>query len=304
MHNWKFLLTSQLARGHWFMNPHYAQAGMADVANLLNPNHNHDTIASGILSESKPFEFLASTHDDNNVSDGFDSLPEGSIAIVKVTGTLLKYGTYCSYGTEEIGEHMLYAAGHKNIAGMLFVGDSGGGGVNSVSPMRNGVAAFKNLGKPVLSLMDTAYSAMYYAISESDHIMAANDISSGFGSIGVMLSYLDMTKYMENLGIEQISLYPDESSEKNLAFEKAMKKEYDMIRNEELSPMAIRFQNTVIADRGIKLKHLDDPKIIKGKTYSADEAIDNGLADSKGDRNKALDKLRDLIEVNNFLNSN
>lgn len=303
MRDWKFLLTSQLVRGQWFMNPNHAYSGMADVVNLLHPTQDFKSITSEILAQNKPFELLAATNDDNGISGSFDQLPKGSIAIMKVTGTLLKYGTFCSYGTEDIGEQMEYAANHKNIAALLFVGDSGGGGVNSVAPLRAGFDAFKKMGKPTLSLMDTAFSAMYYAISGSDYIMASNDISAGFGSIGVMLSYMDMTGYMKNLGIEQVSLYPDESSEKNLAFELAMKGEYDMIRNEELAPLARKFQQTVIQDRGEKLLHLDDPRIIKGKTYSADEAIANGLADGKGDRNAAIEKLFDLIEVNKFLKS-
>lgn len=303
MRDWKFLLTSQLVRGQWFMNPQHAYSGMPDVVNLLNPNQDFSSITSETLAKNKPFELLAATGDDNGITGGFDQLPKGSIAIMKVTGTLLKYGTWCSYGTEDIGEQMEYAANHKNIAGLLFIGDSGGGGVNAVAPLRAGFEAFKKLDKPTLSLMDTAFSAMYYGISASDYIMAVNDISSGFGSIGVMLSYLNMTEYMKNLGIEQVSLYPDESSEKNQAFELAMKGEFDMIRNEELAPLARQFQQTVIQDRGEKLKHMDDPKIIKGKTYGADEAIANGLADGKGDKNAALEMLFELIEVKKFIKS-
>lgn len=300
MRDWKVKLALQLGHGSWFLSLNHGMAGMPTIEQLLAPTEKSQEGMAEILSSTQPFEITAATEDDHNISESFDKLPKGSIANVKVTGSLLKYGTWCSYGTEEISDYMIQAANHPNIGGLLFEGDSGGGGVNSVAPLRKGFAAFENLGKPRVSLMDTAYSAMYYAISRSTKIVAVNDISAGFGSIGIMFSYMDMTKYYKELGIERVALYPDESSEKNLAFELAMKGQFDMIRTEELAPLARKFQSDVINDRGSKLKHLDDPKIIKGKTFSAEDSVANGLADIIGDRSYAIDLLLDLIKTSEF----
>lgn len=303
MRDWKFQLALQLAHGSWFLNLDHGMAGLPTIEKMLAPTGTIDEGKDQILSESKPLKLFAATADDYSISDSFDQLPAGSIATMKVSGSLFKYGTWCSYGTEEIMESMIEAANHKNIGALLFEGDSGGGGVNSVDPIRKGFAAFENLGKPTLALMDASFSAMYYGTARANHIMASNDISAGFGSIGIMYSYMDMTEYYKKLGIERVALYPEESSEKNLAFELAMDKKFDMIKTEELAPLARKFQSTMVADRGAKLKHLDDPKILKGKTYSAEDSVANGLADSIGDRAKAIETLQDLMVIQKFKNS-
>lgn len=300
MRDWKVKMAMQLGHGSWFLSLNDGMAAMPTIEKMLSPTATDLEGKDEILSERKPFEIQAATEDDHSISDSFDKLPQGSIATVKVSGTMFKYGTWCSYGTEEIADYMIEAAYHKNIGGMLFEGDSGGGGVNSVAPIRKAFNIFKSLGKPTFSLMDLSGSAMYYATSLSDKIAAVNDISASFGSIGIMFSYMDMSKYYENLGVKRVALYPAESSEKNLAFELAMKGEFDMIRTEELAPLARKFQSDVIADRGAKLKYQDDEKIIKGKMYGAKEAVDNGLIDMIATREQSIDLLLDMIKASEF----
>lgn len=305
MRDWKFQLTSQLVRGSWFIEPNYGQAGLIEVANLLNPNRDFSSLNTDILSVTNPYSLIAATTDDDEVTSGYDSLPKGSIALFQMSGTLLKYGTLCSYGTEEIGEMMVAAANHENIDGMLLIGDSGGGAVNSVAPVRRGFNAFKQLGKATGALMDTACSAMYYGISQADFIMASNDISAVFGSWGVAFNYLDVKAALEKQGIIPVSIYPEESSEKNLAFRELFENDNrELFAKEELSPLAIQFRNTMISDRGPKLKLESDPKMLLGKTYNAVNSLKNGMIDAIGDKEKAIERLFAQIEVNKFLKSN
>lgn len=302
MRNWKFLLTSQIARGYWFLNIDHALAAGSDLELLFSPGQNLERLTDDPLLTRGSLPILAAGPNQEEGSV-FDQMPEGSIAVFKISGTLLKYGTMCTYGTEEIADVMMQAAAHKNIAGALLEVDSGGGAVNAVSPMVEGIRAFKNLGKPILALADAAYSAAYWSVTECNYIMASNTISSGFGSIGVMMSFMDMKGLYEKEGRKLHTIYAPESTEKNLAFELALEGKYDMIKAEELSPLAVAFQNTVKANRGTRLKLSEDDKILKGKNYSATKALDLGLIDGIGNRSKALDKLFDLIAVNNFLKS-
>lgn len=309
MRNWKFLLTSQLLRGNWFLHVDHAMAGLADVEQLLYPGAGLETVTQD-LSERNPYQLNYFTESssglllaDTSESSGsaFDSLPKGSVAVFSVTGTLLKYGTWCSYGTEEIAAFMIEAANHPNVSGAFIIADSGGGAVNAVAPFRYAIETFKANKKPVLAHIDGAYSAMYYAIASADEIVAANNISAGAGSIGVMMSWVDMKGKIEKEGGKFHTIYAPESSEKNKAMELALEGKYDLIKTEMLSPLAVQFQNDVKADRGIKLK--DDGKVLKGKTYFAQQAIEVGLIDSIGNQQQAIESLNQRIAINKFLTS-
>lgn len=302
MRNWKFLLTSQIARGYWFLNPDHAMAAGQDLQMLFNPNQDLSKVAVDLIEARGAYPFMASSMDEGDGSS-YDEMPEGSIAIFRVSGTMLKYGTLCSYGTEEIAQAMIQAANHPNIAGALFEIDSGGGGVNSVAPLRYARELFRQNKKPFVALADIACSAAYYAISDADFIMANNAISATFGSIGVMMGWMDAKGYYEKNGIVIQNLYAPESDEKNKSFELALKGDFEAIRNEELSPLARAFQKAVTNDRGTKLLSKEDPRILKGKTYSAESSLDNGLIDGIGNRKMAIDMLFEKIEIQKFLNS-
>ena len=100
---------------------------------------------------------------------------------------------------------------------------------------------------------DLCASAAYYVACYCNEIIASNNISSEFGSIGVMMSFMDYEKYYESNGVKQHTIYSDLSNYKNEPFELARKGEYEKIRSEELNPLARKFQEAVKHQRGDKL---------------------------------------------------
>ncbi len=84
-----------------------------------------------------------------------------------------------------------------------------------------------------------------WAASACSLIIAINDISAELGSIGVMLSFMDIRPMWEKEGVKFHAVYAPESNYKNLPFEKALQGKYDLIKKEELSPLAKRFQQAV-----------------------------------------------------------
>lgn len=296
MRNWKDLLTQQIVSGYWYNHQHQAIALASYMGLLMNSDKDSE---GDPLAIRGPLPIMA--YDSNgNQGSSYDNMQAGSIAVFKIAGTMLKYGTWYSYGTEEIGLAMMEAANHPNIAACLFIVDSGGGAVNSVPPLRDGRAEFRKNNKPFVALADLACSAAYYVIADADHIMAANSISCKTGSIGVMMSWVDLIPYYKSLGIVIKNLYAPESSEKNKPFELALQGKFDLIKTEELSPIAQVFISDVIDGRGTKLKVQDDDKILKGKTYYAADALANGLIDSIGDLNQAIQLTSDLIQIRNY----
>ncbi|AEV34162.1 ClpP class periplasmic serine protease [Owenweeksia hongkongensis DSM 17368] len=219
-----------------------------------------------------------------------DALPNNAVAVIEVIGAFTKYGSYCDYGAEEIAAYMKMALANPKVVGAVLIGDSGGGAVNAISPYTDVLNART---KPVVALCDTCASAMYYVASHTDHIMASNNISAAFGSIGVMISLADIRPKLEAEGVKFHTVYAPESTHKNKAFELLLEGKYEMIQEEMLSPLAKNFQNAVKAQRGNKLK-ADEVGVLTGKMFFTDDAIAVGLADSKGNMQAAQEKVREL----------
>lgn len=285
-------LLSEILRGQWALEIQTQLAHGAEVASLLN----------GTSDEFKPRDpwmhnFMSSGSE--ATGNEYDDAPQGSVAIVPLKGTMLKYGTLCSYGTREIAGFLSKALSSKKIAAVVLDIDSGGGSVNSIPPMMD---VIRGSSKPVVALCDTAASAAYWTASGCDHIMADNGISSGFGSIGVVTSFVDMQPYWELQGIKFHTIYAPESEHKNEAFEKALKGDYKQIKSEILSPLARKFQNHVKKARAGKLNE-DVTGILTGKMFFAEDALEHGLIDSIGNMQAAVNKALDLAEVRKFMKS-
>ena len=120
---------------------------------------------------------------------------------------MLKYGTYCSYGTMEYADLIREAADSSNISSVLCDIDSGGGAVDAIAPLVDAILYARSKGKAVVAHCDLCASAAYYAASYCNEIIASNTISAEFGSIGVMMSFPDYAKYYESAGIKMHTIY-------------------------------------------------------------------------------------------------
>lgn len=281
--NWNFLLADSLLRGTWFIQPELAFNSTEQILSIL------DNKIFGASTENR-LEYYMSVSNGSVISglkESFDKSPKNSVAIFPIQGSMMKDGTFCTYGMSEIEQFMQMAANHKNIVGAVLDIHSGGGSTAAVAPILRGIDEFKSKNKPVIASADVCCSAAYWAASACDFIMADNTISSEFGSIGVMMQFIDMMPALEASGRKVHTIYAPESSDKNAAFELALKGEYDKIKTEMLSPLAQNFQKNVKANRGSKL-NLETPGILSGKTFFAEEALKIGFIDGIGNLSKAI----------------
>lgn len=302
---WQFLLLSQIYRGVWAVQPELALSQGATIQQIMNRDWSGQDHTSDLSNEPKrailPVCAIAKSGE-VMAGNSFDKAPSGSVAVIPLKGTMLKYGTMCTYGTEEIAAQVELAAAHKNISGIVLDIDSGGGSVDSVAPMIQSIQKSRSQGKPVVASCDLAASAAYWAASACTRIVANNTISAEFGSIGVMMSFWDIVPHYEKEGYKFHSIYAPESNYKNQPFEKALKGEYDLIKEEELSPLAINFQNAVKANRQGKL-NLEVPGLLNGRMFFASNGKNNsmnakevGLIDQEGTFETALQLVRDLAK--------
>jgi len=301
--NWQFHLISTLLRGHFFIAPDQAVAMAGSVQSIINRDWDGIDKTVDLNSMDGRAKFPIAV---GNAVNGFfgdlDQAPDGSTAIIPLKGTMLKYGTWCSYGTEEVAYAIRTSAVHEKINSIVLDTDSGGGSVDAVAPVVQAIEFARSLGVPVVASVDMACSAAYWAASATDRIIADNSISATVGSIGVMMSFWDVKGYYEKLGYKLHTVYAPESDHKNLAFENALKEDYDLLKSEELSPLAIGFQNAIKTNRAGKLD-LETTGLLNGKTFYAQQALNVGLIDEIGNRERAVEYAQQLAIRNEFLKS-
>lgn len=280
-------LLSEILKGQFAIDCHNVEAYFPLIDKLIAGenftfNNQPKAILNIVSAEGKPLK--------TNV-DGQKIITPGSIAVVSMHGEVIKNGDWCVYGADEIVAALTKAQENENVAATILDIDGPGGAVSAVGLFQEFANNVKN--KPIIGLCDSALSLHYWtAIELCDHIMAANQVSARFGSIGVFLTFADNRKALEEKGYKIHEIYPEESSFKNKPYILAREGKYDLIKQEHLSPLAQEFQNAVREKRGDKLKEAADEGLLKGKTFFAKDALKYGLIDSIGGMSKAINVAR------------
>lgn len=291
-------LISQVFRGTWFLYPQIA-IGFADfaanlIAGKLSIEETKKPFRSLYRDESGAKGMISASEDENRTGSIFDAAPKNSVAILPLKGQMFKEDTLCSYGTETIASYIREAADHENIISIVLDVDTGGGAVDSVSPILDANKYAKEK-VPVVASVEMGASAGYYGISNADLIIPSNNISSALGSIGVMFSYADIQPYWEKQGYKFHTVYAPESDHKNLPFEELLKGNYDLIKKEMLSPIARQFQKDVRENRKGKVD-ITVKGILNGRMLFATDAIKHGLADELGNMDHAIKRALELAK--------
>jgi protease IV len=287
-------LISEILKGEWLMDVHNIEGYAPIVKKLmagesLELNRDPKSLLNFVDTQGKPLPAN---------DEGVVIVPQGSIAIVKMIGEVIKYGDYCVYGADEIVAALTQAQNMKNVIATILVIDGPGGAVSAIGPFMEFAKNVKS--KPIIGLCDQALSLHYWAAVElCDYIMADNNVSARFGSVGVVLTFADNRKELEAKGYKFHEIYPAESEHKNLSFTLAREGKYEMIREEFLSPLAKKFQERVRANRpNIK----EEVGVLSGKTYFAEEALRLNMIDGIGGIDKAIRQAIVLSSIQLFNN--
>lgn len=294
--NWQTLLTSALLRGQFLLSP--------DIAIGLGPQLQSVFNKDASFPDSQKLEQIPvrAYSDDEQVYEDLEQTTESVIAVFPLKGVMLKYGTWCTYGTLDIAGLIKVAAAKENVSAIVLDIDSGGGSINAIPPIIDAIEYAQSLGKPVIAHCDTACSAAYWSAAACDYIFSDNNLSSTFGSIGVMISFPDLREYYEKQGIKLHEIYATPSAEKNLAFRNALDGDYDLITKEMLDPVALQFQDAIKKYRSSKLA-VDTPGILNGKTFSGTDSVNIGLADTIGTLSDAIKYASNMALAKEFVNN-
>lgn len=286
-------LVSAILGRPWAISEAAVTAHVPLIINLLEgktPSLDIKTDFSVERNARRPFSVNGSKQ-----FSSFNEADPGSIAIITISGPLMKDDEFCGpVGMDTIGQSIQAADQHPNISAIILKINSPGGTVDGTE---NLAGIIKSTKKPIISFIDgTAASAAMWLASSADEIIANGDTAE-LGSIGVMTSFANLKPVFEKMGVEFHDIYATQSTEKNKIYHEALLGNYKPIQKEVLDPLAQIFIDTVKANREGKLD-LTDKNLLAGKMYFAKEAVANGLADSIGNFDFAVQRASDLSNNN------
>ncbi|KFC19366.1 S49 family peptidase [Chryseobacterium sp. FH1] len=280
-------LISDILRGPWLVNPE----AVSQYEQLAN-NYLTGKFKGASINRT---EILAAANS-YTVGSGKSSEPEKRIVKIPMRGILAAYGDDCMLGADDYLQIFRAYNNNDSVAAVILDIDGPGSSVSAINMMKEFASEKK---KPFIGLLNTAYSGHYWSgCLICDHLMAYGNISSGFGSIGVLSMVVDNRKAMEKEGYSVMMIRAPQSTTKaqqGKDFYEGKDEEFRASLEEEMRPMADAFIKDIKALRP-KLDH-SAPGVFTGSTFNAKDALKYGLIDSIGDEKKAIERAKILIEL-------
>lgn len=208
-----------------------------------------------------------------------------AVAVVHITGALSRDDWWRGVPTQYLVEVLSALEDSEYVTSIILDWNSPGGEASAVPPLLDFLIHRRR--KPILSSVAFAASAAYWLASATDAIYLQDDITAQVGSIGVMTTIEDWTKFYEQNGIVRRDIYAPQSTDKNLPWRRALQGD-DTLIEQELSYVADRFIAIVRQQRpGI------DPSATTGACYFAPEALRLGLSDGVVSLYELIDRQRE-----------
>ena len=200
------------------------------------------------------------------------------IAVVNVVGTIQEQMETGIFDVEQSYQHVTTLdyidrlIGDKNNKGMLLYVDSPGGAVYESEELYSKLQEYKEkTGRPIWDYMaHYAASGGYMVSMPADKIYANPNTTTG--SIGVIMSGVDMTGLYEKLGMRYISI----TSGKNKDSSKMTDEQIEIYQS-QVNECYEDFVEKVSVGRNMTVEEVK--ALADGRTYTAKQAKENGLID-------------------------
>lgn len=211
-----------------------------------------------------------------------------NVGLLPIQGAITR-ADYCGdMGSESMSVQLQEWAEDASICGVILNINSPGG---SVSFTENLAVQIRNFPKPIISYVSgTGASAAYWIGSGASKVYLSAE-SDMVGSIGTMISFQKRVKDGQYAVYDYISVYADESYDKNAAFDEMLKGKYERVKNELLNPLNAVFLNHVKSVRS----NIQD-EALHGKMYLAKQAMEMGLSDGVRSIDQVIDEIISLSQ--------
>lgn len=299
-------IASAISRSIWLIDPRLAQGYLPAIARFLNGEPVSFFDDDDEEEPELQCYLLTPTGDKIAVERGgtgnlFGAAPEGSIAIIPITGVIMKEDNCGAPGTDTMATWLKDAYAAENVIGAILRINSGGGSVFGTGEFGEVISSAN---KPVLAYNEGLMASAAYWLGSSAKEIWSSHATTEIGSIGTAINFYDNREALAKYGYKSVYINADSSPDKNQDYFKAIDGNTDSIKVQILNPTNDIFMRTVKANRGDKLKlhtvkigetEYDEP--LTGKVYMAEEARDKyGLIDQIGSFEQAVERVYQLSE--------
>jgi protease-4 len=227
---------------------------------------------------------------------------DAKVAVLRLDGVILDETTPTFFGEEPSPVAMLIneiqaVTMDWSYDAILLKVDSPGGGVTASDEIYRALMKFKESHpdrKIVVHIEDMAASGGYYAALAADEIVAQP--TSLIGSIGVLISAVNLHKLGEKLGIEDVTL----ASSDNKALLNALDPvdpEHTEILQAVVDDMYDRFRGLVLEHRPFTEEFADENNLLDGRVFTLPDALDLGLVDRVGYEDTARETVEEMLNA-------
>lgn len=303
-----FKLVSSILRSNWLLDKQWAERHMPIVVAALTGEGSFAGLSGDDDYDEGRDKSAAILHYQTNAGSVYrvnsytnlTSLPDGSIAMINLTGAVTKHGGMCSYGMVDHTATVNRISNSPNIKGLILNIDSPGGEASGTSMLADAIKA-ASANKPVIAVIDdgmAASAAMWIASAANEiYVTKRTDM---VGSIGVYTTIADWAGYYESKGLKVKEIYAPQSTDKNQNYYQALEGNEEPLK-EELQVLAQEFIDTVARNRAGKIKG-DSWK--SGKMFYGKDAQKIGLIDGIKSFDQVIVRMDKMIRDKQNSNSN
>ena len=233
-------------------------------------------------------------------STKFSPPDDNYIAVVNVTGTIQPqssnnglFDSPSGYRHNTTMEYIDELIKDENNSAILLYIDSPGGTVYESEELYDKLRLYsEETERPIWTYMaHTAASGGYMASVASDYIFANKNTVTG--SIGVIMSGYDMSGLYEKLGIRYISITSGKNKDSS-----AMTEEQISIYQSQVDECYEAFTSKVASGRKMDIEKVKE--LADGRTYTATQALDNGLIDEISSYDAMREKMSSTLKTDVF----
>lgn len=173
----------------------------------------------------------------------------------------------------------------KSIKAIVFRIESPGGGIAASQEIYEHVRRARDSGKPVIASMGSlAASGGYYVALGADSIMANPGTTTG--SIGVIASFPNYSKLMDKLGIEMTVIKSGKYKDTGSPYRAPTADDKHYLQG-WIDNGYEQFVAVVARERNMSVAQVR--RLAEGRIYSGEQAYKNGLIDTLGTYEDAID---------------
>jgi len=218
---------------------------------------------------------------------------QGPIVSGDAGGSLFQEGN--GFASDTIAAALLEAGRDEDVKAVVFRVDSPGGSPTASDQIWRAVERIQEEeGKPVIvSMASVAASGGYYVSTGADWIVANRTTITG--SIGIFGGKMAIDEGLARIGINAESIKVGGEFAGVFSTTEGFTDEQRVMIRAWLQRGYDRFTELVSEGRDISLEELDT--IARGRVWSGEDALENGLVDELGGLTVAIQKARELAEI-------